>query len=64
MVSLIALLAAAVSVVSASTPPGFQPAVGAELVVDFGSTLINGQVVAKNRELPVLRGWLKDGKDD
>ncbi|KJR81221.1 uncharacterized protein SPSK_01214 [Sporothrix schenckii 1099-18] len=48
MVSSVALLAAAISVVSASTPPGFQPAVNADLVVDFGNTLINGQVVAKN----------------
>lgn len=50
MISSIALLAAAISVVSASSPPGFQPAVKNDLVVDFNSTLINGQVVAKNRK--------------
>ncbi|KAL1889433.1 hypothetical protein Sste5346_008917 [Sporothrix stenoceras] len=48
MISSIALLAAAASFVSASSPPGFQPAVRNDLVVDFNSTLIDGQVVAKN----------------
>ncbi|CAK7202326.1 hypothetical protein SEUCBS139899_005048 [Sporothrix eucalyptigena] len=48
MVSTITFLAVAASVVSASTPPGFQPAVRTQLVVDYGNTLINGQVVAKN----------------
>ncbi|OAA60485.1 Phosphatidylethanolamine-binding protein PEBP [Niveomyces insectorum RCEF 264] len=41
-------LAAAASFVSAATPPGFQPAASAELVVDYDNTLISGQVVPKN----------------
>ncbi|CAK7211138.1 hypothetical protein SBRCBS47491_001017 [Sporothrix bragantina] len=48
MVSTITFLAVAASVVSASTPPGFVPAVRTQLVVDYNNTLINGQVVAKD----------------
>ncbi|CAK7223879.1 hypothetical protein SCUCBS95973_005328 [Sporothrix curviconia] len=46
--TIVVLAAAAASVVSASTPPGFEPAVRTQLVVDYGNTLINGQVVPKS----------------
>ncbi|EPE02960.1 phosphatidylethanolamine-binding protein pebp [Ophiostoma piceae UAMH 11346] len=48
MVNAALVLAAAASLVSASTPPGFEPVVSNTLVVQFGNTLVNGQVVQKN----------------
>lgn len=44
------LVAAAATIVSAATPSGFEPSVSADLVVDYNNTLIDGQVVAMNRE--------------
>jgi phosphatidylethanolamine-binding protein (PEBP) family uncharacterized protein len=48
MVSYALVVLATVTVALAGTPPGFQPGSGTELIVDFGNTAINGQVVPKN----------------